>query len=650
MIIFSLFFIMHPVEALHGLFVAPIVLAGQRGIRAGLLAAVVAIVLQSILLISQKDSDYLFAYKSFVMGTWGLFVFFGILSGLFFRYISGLQRRVLQAEHKLANENKALADIGRIIGSSLKIESIFDPFSVQVKKIIPFDRIAVNLVDLGENTFCDIYHKGVDVPERRVGDAHSMNGSITGEVIRAKTSLMYCIDDVKEFTSQYPSSIPGCNVGFRSFLSAPLVSRDEIIGTLHIRSKDKNKYTSDHLNIIERIAFQIAGAIANAQIHSQYVQTAEALQETELRFRTLVENASDGIVVLQDDRAVYQNPVHRSIFGDYAGESSEKALIDLLATEDLDLVALDGQLRLGGDDSKDKYLQVSSENGEVLTLEATTKVIHFDGQPAVMVMLRDITERKRLEQQLIRTQRMEALGNLAGGVAHEFNNLFSAILGYTELSRRSQRNGAVTGFLDEIEGATERAAELTKQILGFARRQIISLKICNLNDLILNMENLIRSQISETTDLELILSSGLDLVRVDSDQIQQVLINLVMNARLAMPNGGKLHLRTYNLRVNEDISKGSLEIAAGQYAVLSVSDTGVGMSEEVAARAFEPFYTTRDVGEGTGLGLSTCHGTLTQHGGGIDVESQVGKGTTFSIYLPTFHGTTNKSENNDRVD
>lgn len=248
----------------------------------------------------------------------------------------------------------------------------------------------------------------------------------------------------------------------------------------------------------------------------------------------------------------------------------------------------------------------------------------------------DITDFKLLEEQLRQSQKMEALGHMAGGVAHHFNNILTTILGYVDLSLDTlPAQDAVTDNLNLVRLHSQRAAALTRQLLAFTRRQLVQLKVINLNDSIRSMDGVVRHILNDTIDITLTLAPDLGSVEIGAGQFERLLVNLVTNARDAMPEGGKLIIRTRNVDLRRDNASRQSEVAPDQYVLLTVTDTGLGMAEEVQKRAFEPFFTTKEVGQGTGLGLSTCYGIVSQHGGYIVLTSEPGEGTTVSIYLPT---------------
>jgi len=248
----------------------------------------------------------------------------------------------------------------------------------------------------------------------------------------------------------------------------------------------------------------------------------------------------------------------------------------------------------------------------------------------------EITERKRLEEQLLQSQKMEAVGQLAGGVAHDFNNILTAIVGYTDLLAADfSPNSRELEDLEEIRKAARRAAALTRQLLSFSRKQVLEPRIIDLNGVVTNLEKMLRSLISENIELKTALATGLGAARADPNQIEQVIMNLAINARDAMPEGGTLTIETGNATLDENYAARHVSVVPGAYVMLAVTDTGCGMNEETKARMFEPFFTTKPPGRGTGLGLSTVYGIVKQSGGNIWLYSEPGRGTTFKIYLPT---------------
>ena len=252
----------------------------------------------------------------------------------------------------------------------------------------------------------------------------------------------------------------------------------------------------------------------------------------------------------------------------------------------------------------------------------------------------DITERKSLEERLLQAEKMEAIGRLAGGIAHDFNNILTAIIGNLDLIKMDVPEGeSVPDELEEIHKAANKAADLTGQLLAFSRKQIISPKIINLNDIIKDIKAMLRRLIRADVKIETLLSPDLPSIKVDASQLQQLILNLTLNARDAMPHGGKLTIETSCVMLDEEYRKTHVYVGPGPHVLLTVTDTGKGMNEETRSRVFEPFYTTKEMGRGTGLGLSTVFGIVKQSGGHITVYSEEGRGSCFKVYLPAIEET-----------
>jgi PAS domain S-box-containing protein len=287
------------------------------------------------------------------------------------------------------------------------------------------------------------------------------------------------------------------------------------------------------------------------------------------------------------------------------------------------------------DSVRDLEIIFLTKSGEQRTGMILAEIIEVDGQTCVLAIVKDFTDQKGLEKQLRQSQKMEAIGQLSGGIAHDFNNLLSVIIGYSDLMEvRLPANDPLQKMCEQIKKAGQSAASLTRQLLAFSRQQVLEPKILDLNAIVRNVEKMLRRLIGEEIDFSTALEPALASIKADQGQIEQVIVNLVVNARDAMPHGGKLRIETANVRLDETYARIHPPQQAGPYVSLTVSDTGIGMDAETQAHIFDPFFTTKEVGKGTGLGLSTVYGVVRQSGGHIWVYSELGHGTTFKIYLP----------------
>ena len=368
------------------------------------------------------------------------------------------------------------------------------------------------------------------------------------------------------------------------------------------------------------------------------------LRASETRYRRLFESAKDGILILDADtgQVVDANPFLISLLGYSHADFLGKTLWDLGPFKDV-AVSRDAFRELQEKDYvRYEDLPLETRDGRLINVEFVSNVYLVGQTKVIQCNIRDITERKRieaehkkLEQQLQVSQKMEAIGILAGGVAHDFNNLLSVILSYTEFAMQELREGdPLKDDLLEVNKAGHRAAVLTQQLLAFGRKQLLQPVPLNLNQVAEGVEKMLRRILGEDIDFVQVLAPDLGVVRADPGQIEQVLMNLVVNARDAMSAGGKLTIETSNVELDEEYAAHHVSVKPGPYVQLAVTDTGCGMDEQTKTQLFEPFFTTKEKGKGTGLGLSTVYGIVKQSGGNIWVYSELGLGTTFKIYFP----------------
>ena len=395
--------------------------------------------------------------------------------------------------------------------------------------------------------------------------------------------------------------------------------------------------TEEQLEALRLVAGYAALAIKNARLLDQ-------VRQAEQKYRSIFENSLEGIAQITiEGHFLSANPAMARILG-YATpaelmasqfDDQNELVVDPARREELKrLLEEQGVVR-------DFEYQIRRKDGRLAWVSLNARLLRTSQATYIEGAWQDITERRQLEAQLLKSQKMEAIGQLAGGIAHDFNNLLVVISGSADfVSSALNPNDPIQADVREIQRAAERAANLTRQLLTFARRQVSALQMLNVNDLILEIDKLLRRLIRE--DIMLQISSVPDLwpVQADPGQIEQVLMNLVINARDAMPHGGRLTIECSNVILDQEYARTRPTIMPGPYVLLAVSDTGTGMTEEVLQHAFEPFFTTKEPGQGTGLGLATCYGIIKQHGGSTELYSEVGRGTSVKVYLPRAAGAT----------
>ena len=389
----------------------------------------------------------------------------------------------------------------------------------------------------------------------------------------------------------------------------------------------------DHLT---RLPQAIKRALRESRLREERELAVAALRASEEQYRALFENTPYPMWVfdLETHRLLAVNGAAIAHYGYRREEFLTLKIEDLRPPEDIPALEQHLATKEAGYHTTGPWRH-RKKDGTLIEVQTSGHEITFAGRRAELAVIDDVTERKRLEEQFRQAQKMEAVGRLAAGVAHDFNNLLTAILGTTDLMIEDlpADDPDREGLLD-IRGAAERAAVLTRQLLTFSRQQVVSPRMLRLNELITDLVKLLRRLLGEDVTIASALAPDCGAVKADPGQLEQVLVNLAVNARDAMPNGGRLTIETKNVDLDADYPTERVMIPAGRYVMLAVTDNGTGMDAQTNARIFEPFFTTKPVGKGTGLGLATVYGVVQQSGGYIWLYSELGHGTSFKIYLP----------------
>lgn len=653
---------------------------------------------------------------------------------------------------RLARENAVMAEISRIVSSSLDLRETYEKFARTAGKLLSFDRIAIVLVDVQGKAMQYDYVKGLKVPLCEPGDKVTISETFLKEILRTRKGIMIQGKEISKWVEKDERLFHTVQAGLQSMISVPMIFRDNVIGVLHLRSKKPKAYTRNDLRLAENISTQISGAIGNARLFQEHQvlekqmffqaslldQVQNAVIATDLHRRIIYWNTYaerlfhwqrqeilgkriTEVISERDLTTLKQSgywegesfgkkkdkrtfPIHltNSIFRDEKGKvkgmifvandiTERKRAEDLLrkseeryrtlfeeSTDAIFITTPEGRyvdinaatVKLLGYDSKEELfsidiakeiyldpeerlrvknlldskgvvkdleLNLKKKNGEKINVLLTARTIYNDrGEVSgYQGIFRDVTEQKALEAQLVLSQKMEAIGILAGGIAHDFNNLLMVIQGNVELGlMHLDPSHPVYDSLRKIEEGAQKASGLTRQLLAFGRRQMLRPKVLNISEIIGNLSQMLSRLIGEDIELRVELKPGLRPIFADPSAIDQVLMNLIVNARDAMPRGGRLTLQALNVTLDESFCHQHPFVTPGQYVKISVIDTGMGMDEVTQSRIFEPFFTTRE--KGSGLGLAVVYGIVKQHQGHIFVSSQPGKGTRFDLYFPAY--------------
>jgi two-component system, cell cycle sensor histidine kinase and response regulator CckA len=446
----------------------------------------------------------------------------------------------------------------------------------------------------------------------------------TGESLLATPEVLQQMEDRGDVARNGAKSL--------DWMGVPLKVGDRTFGALVVQTYSKSiRYGERDKEILTFVSQQLASAI-------EHKRSEQAVRRSEARYRSLVQSSVYGIYRSSlEGQFLDVNPALITMLG---YESADEVLAldprqDVFVHPEQHARLIEEFRRSGKMDGIE--VQWKRKNGSAVTVRLSGRAVSSADEPADVLeaIAEDVTERRVLEDQFRQAQKMEAVGRLAGGVAHDFNNLLMVIGGYTEvLLSQLEPEHPMLGKARAIQQASDRATTLTRQLLAFSRKQLLELKVVDVNTIVADMDRLLRPLIGDNVELTTKLASDAGHTRADAGQLEQVLMNLVVNSKDAMPSGGRIVIQTLNITLDDTYRGEQTFIRPGNYVVLSVNDNGLGMDKETQSRIFEPFFTTKEKGKGTGLGLSTVYGIVKQTGGYVMVQSEVGRGTTFQIYLP----------------
>jgi PAS domain S-box-containing protein len=556
-----------------------------------------------------------------------------------------------RAEEEIELRNQELITLNRLIA---KISSILDSQAILRSALDE----ALLITGMEGGTVCLITDENTLelAVERNTSEAtrHDMrtNPIHIGEclcgrsVVERKPLILRTRDEVLRFSSREAQR--GENIRFHA--AFPIAIKEKPYGVLCIFTHTDNKPTERSLKLLETFASQLSLSLENAHLYQQRQnhvaeleneiterrKTEQSRRESEERFKNVFNSANEGILIADTEtkKFIMGNKTICSMLQYDEAEIKGIGVLDIHPEKDLPYIIeqFDKQTRK---EIEIVHLPVKRKDGSVFYADVNASPIVLGGKNCLMGMFRDMTEQRKLEEQLRQSQKMESIGTLAGGVAHDFNNILTAISGYCYLTLMKMATGDPhRANIQQILESVDRAAHLTKDLLLFSRKQPIARKPVDLNENIHKLGKFLARIIGEDIAFKTTLSGGAISVLADSNQIDQVLMNLATNARDAMPKGGVFTITTEQVLLDDEYTTTHNLGMPGKYALISVSDTGQGMDEETRQRIFEPFFTTKEVGKGTGLGLSVVYGIVKQHDGVVNVYSEPGHGTTFKIYLP----------------
>ena len=543
-------------------------------------------------------------------------------------------------EEQLARSNRTLAGLYRIAKRLNEATSQQDVLDQVLEEVLGLPSVQAGWFFLreGETGFRVAAARGLppalDTPGAMESDCLCRRRLLSGELSQV-TNILEC---------ERLQKAQGDTRGLRCHASVPLWAGDRMVGVMNLVGSQEGLFRDEELQVLNGVGNQIALALervaADARAAQYAQQLADRVEVAETKYQTLMQHANDAIFIIDPAGTILEvNRQAEEMLGRPSTEIVGRLYLDIVSPTSHDDAGAQFQRLLSEGTVYAHDIHLRHTDGRHVCADFSASLVPVRGEPVVLAIARDVTERNRLERQFQQAQKMEAVGQLAGGVAHDFNNLLTSILGYSDLLLQTfPEDDGRRQDVEEIQKAGQSAASLTRQLLAFSRKQILELVVLDLNAVVANVDRMARRLIGEDIEIITHLDPELGRVKADAGQIEQVLLNMAVNARDAMPEGGTLTIETGNVELDEQYAQTHPGTTPGHYVVLAVSDTGHGMDEQTQSHLFEPFFTTKEQGKGTGLGLATVYGIVKQSGGSIWVYSELGHGTTFKVYFPRVEG------------
>lgn len=529
------------------------------------------------------------------------------------------------ALQRMEAERQVISEVVHALNQTANLDQLLERIHQALKKVLYAENCFVALHDPVKDAFYFPFfvdEQDTAPPPQKVGR------SCTAFVFRTGSGMLIPQSEFDRLVQKGEVELVGSPSP--AWLGVPLKTPTATIGVLVVQNYQReDAYDMRDLEFLDSVGGHIALAIERRR-------SEEALRKSESVFRLLFSHNPLPTWVMEEEslQFIQVNEATVQQYGYAAEEFSRMSMLDLLPEEQREPLSTH-QREEAALVRFQRVCKHRRKDGKVFEAEIVSHQFDYAGRRVRLVVAQDISERHILEQQLRQAQKMEAVGRLAGGVAHDFNNLLMVIKGHSELLMHALPAGdGASRKIMQIDRAADRAAALTKQLLAFSRMQVLQPRVINLNSVVEDMGKLLPRLIGEDVELKIQTTKDLGTIRADASQMEQIIMNLVVNARDAMPKGGRLLIETSNAELDGAYNLTHPIVKPGQYVLLAVSDTGTGMNADTQAHIFEPFFTTKEAGKGTGLGLATVYGVVKQSGGFIWVYSEVGKGTSFKIYFP----------------